>query len=32
MNPIEIMEELSKRFMSSKSNEDFLKQMELVGS
>ncbi|MDR3048735.1 MAG: transcription termination factor Rho [Elusimicrobiota bacterium] len=29
MNSIEVMEELSKRMLSSKSNADFLKQMEL---
>jgi transcription termination factor Rho len=29
MNSIEVMEELSKRMLSSKSNKDFLKQMEL---
>jgi len=29
MNSIEVMEELSKRLLSSKSNKDFLKQMEL---
>ncbi|MCL2485863.1 MAG: transcription termination factor Rho, partial [Endomicrobia bacterium] len=29
MNSIEVMEELSKRMMTSKSNKDFLKQMEL---
>jgi transcription termination factor Rho len=29
MNSIEVMEELSKRLLNSKSNKDFLKQMEL---
>ncbi|WP_052571573.1 transcription termination factor Rho [Endomicrobium proavitum] len=29
MNSIEVMEELSKRLLTSKSNKDFLKQMEL---
>ncbi|MCL2798958.1 MAG: transcription termination factor Rho [Endomicrobia bacterium] len=29
MNSIEVMEELTKRMMTSKSNKDFLKQMEL---
>ncbi len=29
MNSIEVMEELSKRMLTSKSNKDFLKQMEL---
>jgi len=29
MNSIEVMEELAKRLLTSKSNKDFLKQMEL---
>ncbi len=31
MNPIEVMEELTKRMKASKSNKDFFKQMELSG-
>ncbi len=31
MNPIEVMEELTKRMKTSKSNKDFFKQMELAG-
>ncbi len=31
MNPIEVMEELTKRMKASKSNKDFFKQMELAG-
>jgi transcription termination factor Rho len=29
MNSIEVMEELKRRLVNSKSNKDFLKQMEL---
>ncbi len=32
MNPIEVMEELTKRMKASKTNKDFFKQMELAGT
>jgi transcription termination factor Rho len=31
MNTIEVIEELTKRMKASKSNKDFLKQMEFAG-